>query len=96
MSAIGPDGIFAVNITNKHLDLRPVLFRLAEHFGLRVALVKNDRYEDASLPSLWAIATRNADFFRHPLVTPRIAPEERLKRISLWTDDYSNLFQILK
>ncbi len=91
-----PEGVLAVHITNKHLDLRPVVLRLAEHLGLHAALIRNVRYEDASLPSLWVIATRNVGFFGQPAIATRIGSEEPVKGMPLWTDDYSNLFKILK
>ncbi len=91
-----PEGIVTVNITNKHLDLWPVVHRLAEHFGLRAELIRNDRYDDLSLPSVWAIMSRDAGLWGQPGIAARLAPVEKVKSISLWTDDYSNLFQILK
>jgi len=62
-------------------------------------LIQNSANEDdpAAFKSIWVLLTRNPDLFQSPALAGRL---DRLvgysTDIRLWTDDYSNLIQILK
>lgn len=92
---LAPDGVLVVNISNRHLDLRPVVARLAAHFGLHTALVESPGDGRVFVNSTWVLATRNKAFLEQPEVARHCRPLVENTRIRLWTDDYSNLFQIL-
>jgi hypothetical protein len=89
-------GILAVHITNKYLDLAPVVQGLADHFQLGATEI--DVPEDENLlinRSHWMLVTRNKEFLdSHP---PQLADEPmgKPRKVRLWTDHYSNLFEIL-
>jgi hypothetical protein len=88
-------GILALHITNTHLDLAPVVDALTRKLGKHAVMITNDRDEDRDIYSAtWAIISSK------PLASPWIqeAAEELPHRPELrpWTDDYNNLFQILK
>jgi hypothetical protein len=92
-----PDGIIAVHISNIHLDLRPVVWGLADSARLDSALIAAGRSVPGSSASVWMLLTRNQAFLNSPEL--RQAAETRppdLPKIPLWTDNYSNLFQILR
>lgn len=92
-----PDGIIAVHISNIHLDLRPVVWGLADAAQLDVVLIAAGRSMPGSSPSVWMLLTENQAFLNMPEVQQ--AAESRppdLPKIPLWTDNYSNLFQILR
>ena len=93
-----PGGILAVNVSNKHLDLRPVMERGAAAVG-RIALFYS--YEASEEDSL----CKNADWVL--IVEPSVretqpklyAAGQVLKPYAgfrAWTDDFSNMFRILK
>ncbi|HSU40136.1 MAG TPA: fused MFS/spermidine synthase, partial [Polyangiaceae bacterium] len=93
---LAPDGIIAVNITNRQLDLAPVLAGLAEHGDLRsVRVYSADDPRGLLYHADWILLTRNERFLT---VTPPVLPPElpKPKPAVLWTDSYSNLFQLLK
>jgi hypothetical protein len=90
-----PNGILALHITNTHLDLAPVVEILARTLGKHAVMVTNDRDEDREVyNATWALLSLM------PLTAPAIedAAEDLPFRPDLraWTDDYNNLFQILK
>jgi hypothetical protein len=94
---LAPDGIIAAHITNLHLDLLPVLWQLARHYDLSIARINYDGDANGGYASHWVLLSRDADVLRI------ITDEENSVDLSgystdleLWTDDYSNLFQILK
>jgi hypothetical protein len=93
---LDPDGIIAVNITNRQLDLAPVLAGLAEHGDFRsVRIYSRDDPRGLLYHADWILLTRNARFLA---ATPPVLPPElpKPKPAVLWTDSYSNLFQLLK
>jgi hypothetical protein len=93
-----PNGIIAAHISNRHLDLQPVFWRLAQEFHLSIAKVDRPVYEgDDGFPSEWVLLTRDPSLFGIPAIQAKADSLENYSTsIRLWTDDYSNLFQILK
>ena len=95
------DGVVVVNITNRYLDLRPVVGALARDAGL-TGVVRDDRdttEEDtarAKTGSMWvALARRPADL--GPLGDdPRWKPLPVRPGGRPWTDDFSNLIDAVK
>jgi hypothetical protein len=91
-----PDGIIAVHITNRQLDLAPVLAGLASDADLRTVRIYSDGDARRELfHADWVLLTRNARFLAAtpPAPPPDLGPP---KPAVLWTDSYSNLFQLLK
>jgi hypothetical protein len=90
-----PDGIIAVHVSNLHFDLRPVVAALADEFQLAtVAIDDRGRERPGDLSSRWILLSRDSAVLKHPrfengITTP---PERRV----LWTDDFSNLFSVLR
>lgn len=92
-----PGGVLALHITNRYLDLRPVVWRLADHFGLRAALIESPEDGVRAYRSIWMLLTDDAGFLEQPEIAAHATPRPPdLRRVPLWTDDYSNLFRILK
>ncbi len=91
-----PDGILAVHISNLHLDLVPVVWTLADHFGLSRALI-DDPGNSTSSRSIWFLLARDPALLDVPAIQSHASPMNGyISPVRLWTDDYSNLFQILK
>ena len=95
---LAPKGVIAAHISNRHLDLQPVFWQLAEEFGLAIIQVEEPAGEnDGSFLSEWVLLTHNPALFEIPAIKSRsISFDAYNSQIRLWTDDYSNLFQILK
>jgi SAM-dependent methyltransferase len=91
-----PDGILAVHISNRYLDLEPVLAGLTAATGkvARVVDTEDDETQDV-FGATWVLITSPATGFDETEVG-RSAAIESKRTVRLWTDDYSNLFQILK
>ena len=97
---IAPDGIVAFHVSNRFLNLIPVVARLAQEHGAHVVLVRDDpdEEEDARRSRTdWLLVSRDAAALERPTIVERspVAPEEK-PDWRTWTDDYSNLIQILK
>jgi spermidine synthase len=91
-----PDGILALHISNRYLNLRPVAWGLADYFHLAASLIETGGDGERRSPSSWMLATRNTDFLNRPPITSHSTPRQDAPfGTRLWTDDYSNLFQLL-
>ena len=91
-------GIIAIHVSNRHLDLVPVVGTLARHSDLRVVKIPNDS-ERGSMEcrSDWMLVTASEDFVSHPRVlNAGHGLAERDTSGPLWTDQFSNLLDILK
>jgi hypothetical protein len=93
-----PDGIVAFHVTNRYLDLPPVVKQIADALGLPSALITHDPEESDLRYSRtdWMLVTRNRDFLGSPAVRKAETPVSVPPRLSLWTDDFNNLLRILK
>lgn len=92
-----PDGIVAVNVSNRYFDLSLQLYRLAEALGLAAAQVEDRGDGIQSYDSVWMLLARQPQ----ALALPGIEARHRLrpalpKGFRLWTDDYSNLLRVLR
>ncbi len=96
LKQLAPDGILAVHISNRHLDLVPVVWTLANHFNLSRVLIDDPGNGTTTNHSLWVLLARNADELAVPQISARAVPMAGYRsKIGLWTDDYNNLIQIL-
>lgn len=94
---LAPGGVLAVHISNKHLDLAPVVDGLARALGKHAVVVDNDDDDDKGVfSSTWVLVSGRQSFFQFPLIFKAATPVTSRPGLGLWTDDYSNLFQILK
>ncbi len=90
-------GIIAVHITNTYFDLRPVLTRIAEHFGLHYVLLHTDGDGATTSYSDWVLLSQDRTVLDGlPASTGNMRSSALYPDLSLWTDDYSNLFWVLR
>ena len=93
-----PDGILAIHISNRYLDLAPIVRALAHRAEMRVENFhylerRDDAVQDTS--SDWMLATQNRAFFRDDEVRFAVTKQQEKSMIE-WTDQYSNLSDILR
>jgi hypothetical protein len=91
-----PDGFLAVHISNRYLDLQPVLAGEAKATGKVGRVVETDDDDTQDLFGTTWVLIRSPQYAFPPAITTRSTDLSRARQIRLWTDDYSNLFQILK
>lgn len=93
---LNKDGILAVHISNRYLDLQPVLEGEVKAMGKVARLVDNDEDETQDVFSAtWVLITTPPAGFS-PDIVSHSTEVGASRKVRLWTDDYSNLFQILK
>jgi hypothetical protein len=97
LAHLAPDGIIAAHITNLHLDLQPVFWQLAHYYDLSIARVNYPGDSNGGYASHWILLSRDPSLLEIPAIQNRSVDLNGYStNIKLWTDDYSNLFQILK
>lgn len=93
-----PEGILAVHVSNRYLDLVPVVSRNAHDLG-KTAVDVDDEDEDADYfsDSDWVLVSSDGAIFHDPAFkSSSVGPARIRPNLRPWTDDYSNLIQILK
>lgn len=94
---LAPDGIIAVHISNRHLDLVPVVWKLADHFSLHRLLIDDEGDNERAIRSRWFLLSRDESLLSIPELTTRARNMNGYTTsLPLWTDDYSNLLQIMR
>jgi len=92
-----PDGIIAAHITNLHLDLQPVFWQLAKYYGLSMVRINYAGDSNGGYASHWILLSRDPALLEIPAIQDHAVDLNGYStNLKLWTDDYSNLFQILK
>ncbi len=95
-----PNGILAVHVSNRYLDLAPVVSRNAQDIGKAALLLADDGGGyDYLTSSDWMLVTNDpaVNMFTDHLFQGKGITRAKMRRdLRPWTDDYSNLFQILK
>jgi hypothetical protein len=94
-----PNGIVAMHVSNRNLELATVVAGIAQSHGATVRVydggdIEEDADEHRWIPTIAAIARREEDFGE--LAKSEFWPlRERDPRQRVWTDDYSNILGAL-
>src|SRR5258708_4066402 len=95
-----PDGIVAFHVSNRFLQLMPVVARIAKEENAHAVLVSDDPDDDDDSRrsrSDWVLVSRSLEALgREEIVKAGGNQAEDEAGWRTWTDDYSNLVQILK
>jgi spermidine synthase len=91
-----PDGLLAIHITNRYLDLAPLVRAVGEAAGLRVGIITTDRDEQTvSSRTEWVVMGKDGRFLNDDVVSKRLQPlPPPIAR--LWTDDYASIWPLIK
>lgn len=97
LAHLAPDGIIAAHITNLHLDLQPVFWQLAQFYGLSIVRINYPGDSQGGYASHWILLAPDPSLLGTAAIQKHAVDLTGYSTgIKLWTDDYSNLFQILK
>lgn len=93
---IRSDGVIAFHVTNRFLKLAPVVKRIADEYGLRTALIVDEAEETDLAKTDWVLVTRNGRLLDREDLARAAEKIQEIPHLRVWTDDFNNLFQILK
>jgi hypothetical protein len=100
-SKLAARGVLAFNLSNRYLDLDPVLGRQAVDAGLACRIdydivVSPEEKQSGKQPSIWAVMAES----ENDLAGLAIGPRWRMPRLrstsAVWTDDFSDLASYLR
>jgi hypothetical protein len=90
-------GVLAVHVSNRYVDLQPVVARAAEALGKEAKVVDTDEDALQALAAAsWVLVSSRRAFFESPLIKGQAKPVEKRARLRMWTDDYSSLYPLLR
>lgn len=91
LERLRPDGLLAFHISNRHLDLAPVLAAAAASLQAETWEQQHTPTHEDAIASRWVVISR-------PGTLIQAATDPRWQRLSggttLWTDDFSNILQV--
>lgn len=97
MKHLKPDGLLGVHISNRYVDLEPVVSRAAAAIGLRAWLVTTQDSDDgACYGTNWVLLTAREELLSMEEFTEHGRDAKHPASFRLWTDDYSNVFKVLQ
>ena len=97
LQRLKPNGILAIHTSNTYLDLNPVVKLLADDAGIESRLISNSDDQRKLIDAAdWMLLTRNQGFLLKLDETVLQDSIDMPTKLRVWTDDYNNLFQILR
>jgi SAM-dependent methyltransferase len=92
-----PDGVLAVHVSNKYLSLAPVVAIGAAEDGKQAMMVSLNADDDKEIAaSDWVLVSSRPGFFEQPEIKDASEKIDPIPGLRMWTDDYSNLYKILR
>jgi SAM-dependent methyltransferase len=101
MRHLKPDGVLAFQATNRYMNIGPVVELLARDYGLSAVLI-SDYASAESGSDYWLcstdqiLVTANHALLENGLIHPAASIIVVRPGMRVWTDDFSNLLQVLK
>ena len=93
---VRPGGVIAFHVTNRYLDLAPVVQQLAYAQNLHAVLVADDGEEPMGSRSDWVLVSDSEQTLGAPSIDAVAETIEPRPEWRLWTDDFNNIVQVLK
>jgi spermidine synthase len=92
------DGMLAIHVSNNHLNLVPLVHRLASRTGLHSRCVESTGdLQTATRPAKWVLlADARSTLWKHPQLSVATTPDRTvIAKAPLWTDQHHNLASVL-
>jgi hypothetical protein len=96
MRHLSPDGILAIHISNRHINLDPVVRALASALGLTVIRIDDETTTDIVWLNDWMLLARDPSALAAPAIQSAITEPSGPTWELLWTDAFSNLLHVFK
>jgi len=101
MSRLRPGGVVALHISNRYLDLEPIVGRLVGERHLAALTNLDDEIPAADLqsgraPTQWVAVATTEESLAPLHAMPRWRALQQRPHVEAWTDDYSNLLRSIR
>jgi hypothetical protein len=92
-----PNGILAIHISNRFLNLQPVIAQITASLGKPAVLIENSKDEStATLMARWVLTSGDPQVLQAETIAENAMTIKPRPGLKLWTDEYSNLLGVLK
>ncbi|MFO1316097.1 MAG: fused MFS/spermidine synthase [Burkholderiales bacterium] len=91
-----PDGVIAFHVTNRYLDLVPVVEGIAHELGLTVLWINDPGADALGNSSSWVLVAKDPARLADPALTEAASEITPRRDWRVWTDDFNNLVQVMK
>ena len=91
---VKPDGVIAFHLTNRWLELEPVVGALAAARGMEAVWIHDDGGALANI-SDWVLVSNNRALLAKPLIAEAARPIPS-RQWRLWTDDFNDLIEVFE
>lgn len=91
-----PDGILAVHVSNKYLDLAPPVAALGIEFHKEAHLIESEKEDSTQTFAADWVLIGVDEMKRFPWIEDQESEIDSPKGLRVWTDDFSNLWQVLR
>ncbi len=91
-----PDGVIAFHVTNRYLDLVPVVEGIAHELDLHTLWISDDGNLPLANSSSWVLLAKDPARLNDPRLAEARTNISARRDWRVWTDDFNNLFQVLK
>jgi spermidine synthase len=101
LAKLSENGVMVFHISNRALDLKPILGNLATHMNL-VGLAHDEievseaEKQAKKAPSTWVVMARRSPALNRLAADHRWKPLSKTPKSRLWTDDFSNIVSVFK
>jgi hypothetical protein len=86
-----------LHISNRYIDLKPVIQRLAEKVGMEAIAVNSvGNPETGAEAAEWVLLSADRETLERPPIRGAGKSLPQTPIVRMWTDDYSSLYRLLK
>jgi hypothetical protein len=93
---IREDGAIVYNVTNRLINLAPMVKLIADKEDMQAILIANRPTETNLYPTDFVVVTNNKKLIATLQNSQDYKPIETLPKLKAWTDSYNNLFDVLR
>lgn len=91
-----PGGVLAVHVSNRYVDLKPVVQNLATVLRKKSILIESTASSAGDFQAFWVLVSDRKEVFEDLEIRTLGRPVPSRANFRTWADDYSNLLQLLK
>jgi len=91
-----PGGVVAFHVTNRFLDLVPVVAGIARDNGMQAVWIHDEGEDALANRSDWVLVSNDRALLANPRIADAATAIESHPGWRVWTDDFNNLFEVLR
>jgi hypothetical protein len=97
-SRLRDDGVVALHVSNRYLNLKPVVRRIAEDLGLHALYLNDPERKDEPLhaSSDWILLSKSRAVLDRPALRDHAGELPQADARHLWTDAFSNVTRVIR